>query len=202
MKHIALMENINRKNLNPIDEANAYLAFYQQHDGMSKATAQDLINEIITHERSPGKAITGIIPVMIKIFGKSPSMLRKLITLTMAEKCIQEHIRAGRISMEKGIILAENRDHPKLAQIVERILTEKLTANQIRALFKEKEKPPQKRPTAYAVKQKQFDRWYGGIEKSLPKYSDQQIAELVERIENFIRMTKEFRNTQNPDAEA
>ncbi len=53
---------------------------------MSEATAQDLINELITHDRSPDREVAGIIPAMIKIFSKSPSMLRKLVMLTMAEK--------------------------------------------------------------------------------------------------------------------
>ncbi|PWU70075.1 ParB/RepB/Spo0J family partition protein [Gracilibacillus dipsosauri] len=123
MMELALLENIQREDLTPIEEANAY---------------DRLINELgITQE------------TLAQRLGKSRSHIANLIRLLSLPDEIIAKINNGAISMGHGRALLGLKDKEKLIPLVNKITTEKLNVRQVESLIqsineKKKEKNEKK----------------------------------------------------------
>jgi len=192
---LQLIENLDREDLNPIDEAQAYLEYYRSFDGKQKAGTQDMINALVDHKTSKEKqSATPIIGVIMQIFGKSPSTLVNLLSLIMLKIPLQEAIKDGKVSLTQGYVLAENKEHPRFEEVAERVLKEGLTVEKIRALFKEPTAPAQKpaagRPVTFKSARKKFTSWRESVLKSVPNYSQKERGELVKEVESLLQELK------------
>lgn len=104
---LALIENLQRENLDPIEEAKAF---------------QRLIEEFShTHEQ------------IAEVIGKERSVISNTLRLLSLPEDVQILISEGKISSGHGKMLASIEDVAKIKQIVEKILSEKLS---VRALEK------------------------------------------------------------------
>lgn len=191
---LQLIENLNREDLDPIDEANAYLEYYKSFDGNKKVTAQDLINALYTYKTRGGEeGAAPIIGAMVQIFGSSPSTLGNLLSLVMLKTPLQEAIRERKLGLTQGYVLAENRDHPRLDEIAAKAIKEQLTVEKLRALFQAAPKAPVKpakdlggRPVTFKSARKKFSGWKQSVLKSVDRYSPKEVGELVKEVESLL----------------
>ena len=105
MMEIALIENIQREDLNPIDEAKGYQAII-----MKLGLTQDEVS---------------------KKFGKSRSYITNLLGLLRLPDNVKKYVEAGNISMGHARVLSKIEDKDAITSLAERIINEKLSVREI-----------------------------------------------------------------------
>jgi len=109
---LALIENIQRKDLNPIEEATAYKMVIEKN-----MITQEMLSERI---------------------GKSRSYIANMIRLLELPADIQDHVSRGTISVgqAKGILSLKKEEERK--KLAEKIINEKLTVRDVESIAREK----------------------------------------------------------------
>jgi len=133
---LQLIENLARENLDPIDEANAYLEFFRSQMGAMDAAG--MINLIITYERAPERVESGFaasLAAIAKITGKSYSSMRNLFSLLTLPETFRTAIKEGKIGVSQGYILAAHLDNPQLYAIFKAILKKPVTNQELKRLL-------------------------------------------------------------------
>jgi len=102
---LALIENLQRENLNPIEEANAYKRLATEFN--------------LTQEELAGR------------MGKDRSVVANALRLLNLPKELQDSIASGFMSPGHGRILAGLDDEEKVTMLARRIITEKLTVREV-----------------------------------------------------------------------
>lgn len=138
---IQLIENLQRENINPIDEAKGYFVLLNMRAGVENL--DDCINQLITYERSPERvknefAVT--VTAIQKISGKSTPSVRRLLLLLKLPERIKQALLDGRINLTSAYIFAANLDHPRLEEIFEQACAGKFTKDTLADAFQKKEK--------------------------------------------------------------
>ena len=115
MREIALIENIQREDLNPIDEAMAY---------------EDIINiSKITQEE------------FAKKFGKSRSHVTNMLGLLKLPDTTKNLIADGKISMGHARCLSKLSDENKIYELQNKIIDDKLSVRELEKLISENDLP-------------------------------------------------------------
>ena len=124
MQQIALLENIQRENLNAIEEANAYKAMI---DALG-----------ITQEE------------LSKKLGKSRSHVTNMIGLLRLSEYVQDLVMHGQISMGHARVLSKLTDQNKIEELARRIVKEDLSVRTLESLvYDNEEKPKDKEHKAF-----------------------------------------------------
>ena len=105
MMEIALVENIQRENLNPIEEAMAFKNIIEQ----SKMTQEQIASK----------------------FGKSRSYITNLLGLLNLPKSVQDLVAKNEISMSHARTLSKIDDSQKVIELADKIIDEKLNVRDI-----------------------------------------------------------------------
>ncbi|UOE94132.1 ParB/RepB/Spo0J family partition protein [Alkalihalobacillus sp. LMS39] len=125
MMELALIENLQREDLNPIEEAMAYDKLMQHMD--------------VTQEQLASK------------LGKSRPHIANHLRLLHLPKVVQQFISDGKLSMGHGRALLGLKNKEKLSLLLEKVLQEKLSVRELEALVQRlnenvsretKKKPP------------------------------------------------------------
>jgi ParB family chromosome partitioning protein len=116
---IAIIENVQREDLNAIEEGEGYHALMQGHG----YTQEDLA----------------------KVIGKSRSHLANTLRLLKLPKSVQDLVRQGGLSAGHARALI---GHPDAAAIAARIVKEGLTVRQVEALVQEESEKPKRKKAA------------------------------------------------------
>lgn len=111
MMELALLENIQREDLSPIEEATAY---------------NRLINELGTTQEQLAKRL-----------GKSRSHIANLVRLLSLPDNVISQINHGALTMGQGRALLGLKDKNKMPAVVKKIIQEKLNVRQVEALINE-----------------------------------------------------------------
>lgn len=120
MMELALLENLQREDLSPIEEAHAY---------------SNLMNELgITQEE------------LSKRLGKSRSHIANITRLLSLPNQVIAYINNGELSMGHGRALLAVKDEEKLAYFVNKIRKEHLNVRQVEQLIQDLNKKPQQKP--------------------------------------------------------
>ena len=115
MREIALIENIQREDLNPIDEAQAY---------------EDIINiSKITQEEFAQK------------FGKSRSHVTNMLGLLKLPGSTKDLIVEGKISMGHARCLSKLSDESKIYELQNKIVNDKLSVRELEKIISENDLP-------------------------------------------------------------
>ncbi len=110
MLKLALIENLQRQDLNPIEEAHAYKALIEEHG---------LIQEILAHH-----------------VGKDRSTIANTIRLLALPDEVQAHVSRGTISMGHARALLSLSDSVEQVSFCQRIVKEGLSVRQVEQLVK------------------------------------------------------------------
>ena len=111
MLELALIENIQREDLTPIEEANAYKNYIEKMEVTQEETA--------------------------KRFGKSRSYITNLLGLLSLPKYVQGEVSAGKISMSHARVLSKIDDTNLILNLAGRIVNEGLSVRELENLSRE-----------------------------------------------------------------
>ena len=129
MMEVALIENIQRENLNPIEEAEAF--------------AKIIANNDLTQEQAATK------------FGKSRSHVTNLLGLLNLPEKTKEYVKEQKISMGHARVLSKISDEDLVNELAEKVITDGLSVRAIEDLTRGSETPkkkPTKRTPVYSAK--------------------------------------------------
>lgn len=134
---IQLIENLQRQEIDPIDKANAILAFFQnRHGEMDLAT---VCSTLITYGRDPERVENGFaetVSAISKIAGTTPRTIQNLLSLLILPQKISDAIKTGAVPVSQGYILAANLENPGLMTVFESILANPVTNKRLTELLK------------------------------------------------------------------
>ena len=120
MLKIALIENLQREDLNPIEEANAYKTLIDSHN--------------LTQE------------TLARYVGKNRTTITNTLRLLGLPAEVQAHVSRGTVSMGHARALLGLEDSSAQIDLCERIADEGLSVRQVEALVKKGFRPRKKRP--------------------------------------------------------
>jgi len=194
---IQLIENIQRENLNPIEEANAYVRYYRVATGDMSAEPQKVISTIITHGKEPSrlkKEDAEIISALEKISIKSIKSVENQLSLLRLPLEAQERVKTGKLNVTKGYIFAANIDHPLFWDLFNRDIKNPFTVEGLKKAFASKKL---KKASAIGFFQR-ATRFYNDIEKNMDNISVGQAKKLYDimkkieiKIEHIINANRE-----------
>ena len=110
MMEIALLENLQREDLNPFEEANAYIKIMEAKN--------------LTHDE------------LAKVLGKSQSYVTNTIGLLRLPDEIRELVVNGKLSMTHARILSKMSDRNTITMLAERIIKENLSVRDLEEIAK------------------------------------------------------------------
>jgi ParB family chromosome partitioning protein len=120
MLKIALIENLQRQDLNPIEEANAYKSLIEEF-----SVTQDILATFV---------------------GKDRSTIANTMRLLALPANIQEHVSRGTLSMGHARALLSLSDAAAQSDLCQRIIKEDLSVRQVERLVKSRTRPHRARP--------------------------------------------------------
>ncbi|MGQ9723047.1 MAG: ParB/RepB/Spo0J family partition protein [Candidatus Jordarchaeum sp.] len=112
---IALIENLQREDLNPIEEALAYKMIIER--------------EMITQEE------------LSKKIGKSRSYIANMMRLLELPESVKEHVSRGTISVGQAKAILAVSDHKSQEELVKKILAEQLSVREVEKIARRKNVP-------------------------------------------------------------
>ena len=116
-----LTENLQREDLNPMDQAKGILAFIQARHPDKGYDVNGVINELMNYNLKPDsvlKEVTDTLSVIAEISGKSTRTLLRTISLLKNPPETQTAIREGNLPVSQGYLFAANLDCPDLMKAV------------------------------------------------------------------------------------
>ena len=192
---LQLIENLERENLDPIDEANAYLEFFRARIGA--CTATDIINMIMNYERDPERLkndFTENFSVISKSTGKTNRSMQNLFSLLTLPTPFQAAVKEGKIGLSQGYLFAANLDldDRKLYEIFQSILEKPVTYDELKKLLDSarKGRKPVPKPA--------FSGFYSNIkaartafEKGKAAFTQQDVEKLSTELKAFCALLDE-----------
>jgi len=134
---IQLIENLQRQEIDPIDKANAILAFFQnRHEDMD---LEPIISALLNYDRDPQRVkneITETVSVILKYVGMTTRTIENLLSLLQLPNEIGDAVKTGAVPVSQGYILAANLENPGLMTVFESILENPVTNKRLTELLK------------------------------------------------------------------
>jgi len=134
---IQLIENLQRQEIDPIDKANAILAFFQnRHEGMD---LEPIISALLNYDRDPQRVkneITETVSVILQYVGMTTRTIENLLSLLRLPLEISDAVKTGTVPVSQGYILAANLENPGLMTVFESILENPVTNKKLTELLK------------------------------------------------------------------
>lgn len=172
---IALIENLQREDLTPLEEALGYKALIDEHDFSQDEVAQSV--------------------------GKSRPAITNALRLLKLPESISKYLKEGKISAGHARALLTLENEEQMKTVAEEIVSKDLSVRQVekicKNLVKEKEKPeskPEKKPSFYSMVELALNESLGRkitISKNKGKeggvlqiefYSDEELTELSNKL--------------------
>jgi ParB family chromosome partitioning protein len=127
---LQLVENLQREDLNPIDQAKGILAYIQAKHPDKGYDVDGVMSELVKVMRAPDYASEDFLFTVNKtseISAKSYPTLFRTISLLKLSPEIQAAIQAGTLSVSQGYILAANLECPDLKNIFDAVIKTPVT---------------------------------------------------------------------------
>jgi ParB/RepB/Spo0J family partition protein len=127
---VQLTENLQREDLNPIDQAKGILAYIQAKHPEKNYNLDGVMSELVSYNRSPdyvSQEVSLTVRETLEISGKSIQTLHRTISLLKLVPKIQDVIAAGKLPLSQGYLFAANLGSPDFFTIFDEILETPVT---------------------------------------------------------------------------
>ncbi|MCX5854734.1 MAG: hypothetical protein NTZ24_09260, partial [Deltaproteobacteria bacterium] len=155
---IQLTENLQRENLDPIDEANALSAFMKEkHPALE---IDGMMNAFVQYNRDQSKlekTLSTTVVGIANISGKSVTSLHRGFSLLKLPAEIKAAVKDGTIGVSQGYIFAANLDNPGLMETFKSILEKPVTNASLESKLDSFTK---KKRDLSGMKSKPFEKFY------------------------------------------
>ncbi|MCX5807406.1 MAG: ParB/RepB/Spo0J family partition protein [Proteobacteria bacterium] len=192
-----LTENLQREDLNPIDQAKGILAFIQARHSDKNYDVDGAINELVNYDRRPdgvSDAIAATVAAILQISGKSTKTLFNGLSLLKLLPEIQVAIRAGNLPVSQGYLFAANLDCPDRMQIFTNIMKTPVTNatlnNLLTAYKKVKPKPGKTKLIPMTKQIASLRSFESGVEVGFAKYTGPDLETLRDELRTFLALVE------------
>jgi len=189
---LQLTENLQREDLNPIDQAKGILAYIQAKHPDKGYDLDGVMSDLIKYNRKPdtlSEALVFTLNTIIEISAKSYPTLFRTISLLKLSPEIQAEIRSGNLPVSQGYLFTSNLDCPDLMQIFTDILKTPVTyttlENRLTAYKKPKPDPNNTKPIPVKKQVKSLASIKTTFDKGLGTYIREDVEKFLEELEVF-----------------
>jgi len=193
-----LTENLQREDLNPIDQAKGILAFIQAKHPDKGYDPDGVMGELVNYDRSPNCTSEGFpatVAGAVEISGKSTRTLFRMISLLKLFDEIQAVIRQGTLPVSQGYLFAANLDCPDLMKIFTDIIKTPVTNATLEGMLTEYKKV--KRDLS-GMKPKPLTKQYASlrsmktvIQKGAGKYAKEDLNKFLNQLRTLCTLVEE-----------
>ncbi|MCX5817534.1 MAG: ParB/RepB/Spo0J family partition protein, partial [Proteobacteria bacterium] len=173
-----LTENLQREDLNPIDQAKGILAYIQAKHPDKNYDVDGVMSDLVGYTRRPESLpdeIANTVLAISEIVGKSIMTLHRTIALLKLSPEIQAEIRSGNLPVSQGYLFAANLDCPDRDKIFEAIMKTPVTNatlnNLLTAYKKVKPAPGVTKPIPMKKQIESLRSFESRIEMGIAKYT-------------------------------
>jgi len=187
-----LVENLQREDLNSIDQAKGILAYIQAEHPDKNYNLDEVMSELVMYNRRPEDVLEEIaltLRAIMEISAKSMQTLHRTISLLKLSPEIQAEIRSGNLPVSQGYLFAANLDCPDLMKIFADILKTPVTyialEKMLTAYKKVKPGPVNAKPVPVKKYVANLATMKTGIEKDLLSYKREDLEKLLHELSVF-----------------
>jgi ParB family chromosome partitioning protein len=193
-----LTENLQREDLNPIDQAKGILAFIQVRHADKGYDVEGVVSVLVSYNRRPEdlpEEVANTVLAIVEISGKSIQSLYRAILLLKLSDEIQKAIRQGTLPVSQGYLFAANLDCPDLMKIFTNIMKAPVTNAALERMLTAYKKV---KKDLSGMKPKPLTKQYASlksmktvIQKGAGKYAKTDLEKLLEQLQALCAMVEE-----------
>ncbi|MCX5810477.1 MAG: ParB/RepB/Spo0J family partition protein, partial [Proteobacteria bacterium] len=194
---LQLTENLQREDLNPMDQAKGILAFIQARHPDKGYDVAGAMSELMSYDRGSEYATEGFsatVAEILKISGKSTKTLFNVISLLKLSPEIQEAIWTGNLPVSQGYLFAANLDCPDREKIFTNIMETPVTNPVLNNLLTAWKKP---KPDPVVIKLPSMTKQVTSlrsiesfIEMGTTKYTKPDLVTLLDELHVFCALVE------------
>jgi ParB family chromosome partitioning protein len=195
---IQLMENLQREDLNPIDQAKGILAFFQAKHPDVVYNLDGVINELMNYNLKPdsvSKEVTDTVSVIVKISAKSTKTVLRTISLLKLVPKIQEAIVTEKLPVSQGYLFAANLGSPDFFIIFDEIMETPVTNAKLEKMLtaykRRKPGPTNQKPMPMKKKVAVLQNAKSYFEKKAGMYATPELQTFIDELKNLLSFMEE-----------
>ena len=134
---IQLIENLQRQEIDPIDKANAILAFFRNRHG--EMDLETVFSTLVTYDRDAERVeneFAETVSAIIKYVGMTTRTMENILSLLRLPQKISDAVQTGAVPVSQGYILAADLENLGLMTVFESILANPVTNKRLTELLK------------------------------------------------------------------
>ena len=199
---LQLTENLQREDLNPMDQAKGILAYIQTKHPDKNYDVDGVMSELVNYNRSPEYAsedFSATVAETLEISGKSIRTMHRTISLLKLSPEIQAEIKTGNLPVSQGYLFAANLDCPDRTKIFDAVIKTPVTnatlERMLTAYKNIKPEPADTKPESVKKQVKSLASIKTTFEKGLGTY----VREDVEKLLNDLQVFCDYVQQQMPN---
>jgi len=192
-----LTENLQREDLNSIDQAKGILAYIQARHPDKGYDVNGVMGELVVYERRPEDLLQEIretVSQISEIAGKTTRTMFNGLSLLKLSPEIQAAIRAGTLPVSQGYLFAANLECPDRMNIFATVIQKPVTnatLNNLLTAYKKVKAEPDKMKLIPMTKQIDSLRSFeSGIEVGFAKYTRPDLETLRDELRTFLALVE------------
>ncbi|MCX5806239.1 MAG: ParB/RepB/Spo0J family partition protein [Proteobacteria bacterium] len=186
---IQLTENLQREDLNPIDQANGMLAYIKAKHPDKNYNVDGVMSDLVSYNRRPeglAEEIALTVRAIIEISAKSIQTLHRTISLLKLVPKIQDVISAGTLPVSQGYLFAANLGTPDFFTIFDEILetpvTNAVLEKKLTAYKRRKPKSTEPKPIPMKIKVASLQTIESYFEKKTGMYAKSNLQTFLDEL--------------------
>ncbi|MCX5811140.1 MAG: ParB/RepB/Spo0J family partition protein [Proteobacteria bacterium] len=179
---LQLTENLQREDLNPIDQAKGILAYVQAKHPDKNYNVDGVMSELLVYDRRPEDQFVEVretVSRIVEIVGKTTRTLYNMISLLKLSDEIQAAIREGKLPVSQGYIFASHLDFADSKKVFDSVMAQPVTNATLERMLTQKTEPP-KQPAHPTLSRQRTSvkNIRNAIEENAGKYTKEDLEEL------------------------
>ena len=189
---LQLTENLQREDLNPMDQAKGILAYIQAKHPDKGYNVDGVMSELVSYKRRPEDLSDQVAPTVgaiAEITGKSISTLFNMISLLKLSDEIQAAIQQGNLPVSQGYLFAANLECPDrmniFTAVIQKPVTNTTLNNLLTAYKKIKPDPVKTKPLPMKKQIESLRSVESRIQTGFAKYTKPDLVTLLDELRTF-----------------